>query len=215
MILFLILLYQSVASWISVDIPISVAWTVKQPFPVDVTAGAIRSAIDLYDIPGLALNVYLNDSFRDESKQKFDGRNTISFSSNPEHPAYTTFYLLGGVRHEFDMFFDPSSFSTVQTFHFALLHELGHVYGLNHPNPTMDTIMGRPMLQRPDGSYRQERVYLSLTKYDVLALFRMTPQKLTMDSIYNYTDTIQEQITGCGSSRGLAFHREFDLFLNS
>jgi hypothetical protein len=70
----------------------------------------------------------------------------------------------------FDMYVNPLSATTPQTLHVLFLHELGHVYGLQHTQS--DSIMGYAMWKQADGQYYQEIDYLNFTRADVDEMIR-------------------------------------------
>ena len=73
---------------------------------------------------------------------------------------------------EFDMKLNSLAYITPETLYLSLLHEFGHVYGLDHPDKPDDSLMGKPMIHKPDDSYIQEYKYHTLTQNDVIALYK-------------------------------------------
>lgn len=93
------------------------------------------------------------------NQQTFDGKNTVSFSPDVT-PGETHFYSTQLYkRMEFDMKLNSLAYITPETLYLSLLHEFGHVYGLDHPD-------------KPDDSYIQEYKYHMLTQNDVIALYK-------------------------------------------
>ena len=72
--------------------------------------------------------------------QTFDGKNTVSVSPDVT-PGETHFYSTQLYkRMEFDMKLNSLAYITPETLYLSLLHEFGHVYGLDHPDkPHVDT----------------------------------------------------------------------------
>lgn len=96
------------------------------------------------------------------------------FTDNvPHQPAYT---VLSNMRPQFEVVIDLKAASTPETLHLLLLHEIGHVYGLDHiSNPS--TVMGYA-LQATDitqQQYFQEINFFRLTTLDLEELIRTEP----------------------------------------
>lgn len=125
-----------------------------------------------YELPGITLNLTYAGTIYTHRRQKYDGKNTISFF--PEvSPAETHFYSENLLkRKEFDMKFNSKIYTTPETLYFTLLHEFGHVFGLDHVPRSVDSIMGKGVIRNPDGTYVQEHKYFTLTKPDIIALYR-------------------------------------------
>jgi len=123
-----------------------------------------------YELPGITLNLTFSGFLYTNKKQVFDGKNTISFSPNV-NPGETSFYSIKQKRLEFDMRFNNNCFKTPETLFFVLLHEWGHVFGLNHPNTMDGSLMSKPLIKKHD-IYIQEYKYYMLTKNDVIGLYK-------------------------------------------
>lgn len=161
----------------------------------------IENALDEYRLPKISLNLTYNSTIRVKSIEKYtsmDGINSISF-----HPNYTagstTFYIKSSDIVEFDMKINSYAYKTSQTLYLTLLHEFGHVFGLNHPLVYSDTIMGRGLFRKLDGEYIQEHTYFSLTKDDVKALYKheitFTFDEYKKIYINNYLNSLLELYT--------------------
>ena len=80
------------------------------------------------------------------NQQTFDGKNTVSFSPDVT-PGETHFYSTQLYkRMEFDMKLNSLAYITPEILYLSLLHEFGHVYGLDHPDKPDDSVMGKPMI---------------------------------------------------------------------
>ena len=120
----------------------------------------IERAKKEYELPGITLNL------------TFAGMNTVSFSPDAT-PGETHFYSTQLYkRMEFDMKLNSDAYITPETLYLSLLHEFGHVFGLDHPDRADDSVMGKPMIHKPDGGYIQEYKYHTLTQNDVIALYK-------------------------------------------
>jgi hypothetical protein len=103
-----------------------------------------------------------------------DGYNTIRFASSG-YPAYTNLHLdyktVPYTLREFDMVLDPKWIQTPEMLHLLLLHELGHVMGLQHPPQPTDTVMGYVVQLNEFNMPVQEQDVLHLTRQDVKDIY--------------------------------------------
>lgn len=103
-----------------------------------------------------------------------DGYNTICMRKIGQ-PAYTllqlTYNRVPYTLHEFDIVIDPEWVQTPEMLHLLLLHELGHVMGLEHPAQPADTVMGYVVQVNNGGIVQQETTLLHLTKIDIMNLY--------------------------------------------
>lgn len=128
-------------------------------------------AVNEYSLPGITLNLTFGGMLYTNRRQKRDGINTISFF--PEiYPAETHFYSNLLTRSEFDMKLNSRAYKTPESLYLSILHEFGHVFGLNHPPRSEDSVMSKAMIQNPDGSYVQEFKYYTLTQPDVIGIYQ-------------------------------------------
>ena len=115
-----------------------------------------------------------NNRLSEISGTQLDGYNTIRMATSGQ-PAYTILHMrydvLPPVVVEYDMVLDPVWVQTPEMLHLLLLHEFGHVMGLEHPKNPADTVMGYSVKVNEDGIVQQERVTLHLTKTDILNLY--------------------------------------------
>lgn len=95
-------------------------------------------------------------------------RNFFSFVDAAYHPAFTDFYT---DANTFAVTIDLTTCKTLQTIHVLLLHEIGHVMGLEHVS-SPDGIMSYQFLMQENLSFLQEMVFLSLTKQDIEEISR-------------------------------------------
>ena len=125
-----------------------------------------------YQLPGITLNLTFMGELHTRKRQKFDGKNTISFS--PSNSAGGTQFYSQNIlqRKEFDMKFNSRIFKTVETLYNMILHEFGHVFGLSNTHQSVDSIMSSGIIMKNDGSYVQDNKYYTLTKPDVIGLFK-------------------------------------------
>ena len=125
-----------------------------------------------YELIGITLNLTFTGMLYNTNQQTFDGKNTVSVSpdvtSGETHFYSTQLYK----RMEFDMKLSSLAYIIPETLYLSLLHEFGHVYGLDHPDKPDDSVMGKPMIHKPDDSYIQEYKYHTLTQNDVIALYK-------------------------------------------
>ena len=110
--------------------------------------------------------------------QQMDGINTVQFVKIGT-PAYTNLWLdqstLPPTLLEFDVYLDPDWVTTPEMLHLLLLHELGHVMGLEHPETKEDSVMGYAV-HSSDGTAataEQETKILHLTKNDISNLYTL------------------------------------------
>jgi hypothetical protein len=86
------------------------------------------------------------------------------FERGLPHPAYAK------PDRPFKVFVDLDVALTSQTINILLLHEVGHILGLQHTTP--DTVMGYQLARNNNFIYYQEINFFSLTKGDVNELMR-------------------------------------------
>ena len=73
---------------------------------------------------------------------------------------------------KFDMKLNSIAYLTPETLCLSLLHEFGHAYELDHSDRSDDSVMGKPMIHKPDDNYIPEYNYHTLTQNDVIALYK-------------------------------------------
>ena len=198
-------------TWHNTEIPYTIVHNIYTPRfrPQVFIKDLVEKALDEFRLPGITLNVtYANTIYKGSSSGSIpmDGINSISF--HPSYtPASTSFYQRSTVEIlEFDMKFNSNAYKTAETLYLSILHEFGHVFGLAHPLEKVDTIMGRGLIRKPDGTYVQEHTYFSLAKDDVIALYKHEAVFRTFREhertylntylwslISSYTTTLQEQ----------------------
>ena len=96
--------------------------------------------------------------------------NRLEFVLRDTVPGQTVFWVENRTRRNFHMTFSTNVWYR-PTFYTILLHELGHVYGLDHPDPPSNSIMGL-VLRKPNGVLLQMPHNYHLTALDVYALYR-------------------------------------------
>lgn len=143
------------------------------------TARAVQKAAAEFNAlpfisPILLVSPPENNRLSEISGTQRDGYNTVRMAPSGQ-PAYTILHmrydLMPPVVVEYDMVFDPGWVKTPEMLHLLLLHEFGHVMGLEHPKNPADTVMGYSVKINDDGIVQQERVTIHLTKTDICNLY--------------------------------------------
>jgi hypothetical protein len=180
----------------------------------------VTRAINEYQLPGITLNLTFDGMLYTSRMQGKDGINTISFF--PElYPAETYFYANLLTRKEFDMKLNSRIYKTPESLYMSILHEMGHVFGLNHPSNFEDSVMGKALVKNPDGTYVQEFKYFTLTKPDVIGLYkheamfrsvspsdRMFLNRVLQSILSSYPISMGAQICDCLSGMSRNVYRE-------
>lgn len=105
------------------------------------------------------------------SKHGRNGVSTITLAPLSGTAGTTSSYQ-GSV--EKDVKLDPAQLTTAGLFYNVLLHELGHVVGLDHPRPfDRNSIMGYTLARDPLGRLRQDDQFASIRVNDVLAIHKL------------------------------------------
>ena len=132
----------------------------------------VEKAKTEYELPGITLNLTFAGMLYTNRRQNFDGKNTISFS--PDVTAAETHFYVKNIlqREEFDMKLNSRVYLTPETLYLSILHEFGHIFGLDHPLNSEDSIMGKGLIKKTDGTFIQEYKYYTLTKSDVIGLYK-------------------------------------------
>lgn len=202
-------------SWINNDIPYYIVSNRYIPrfYPEVSVTDLVQRAQKEYELPGITLNLTYMGMIYTNRRQTKDNINTISFYPDT-YPAETLFYSSNLLqRMEFDMRFNTRVYKTPESLYLSILHEFGHVFGLDHPVKGVDSVMGKSLTMNPDGSYVQESKYLKLTQSDIISLYRheaifrsntvsgkMFLNSVLLSILSSYPSSIQEQMFSCENS---------------
>lgn len=118
--------------------------------------------INFYFVDDEKKNIYFCDQLQAGTEN--EKINYFIFGRGLPHPAYAK------PDRPFKVFVDLDVTQTSQTLNILLLHEVGHVLGLQHTDP--DTVMGYQFARTNNFVYRQEINFFLLTKGDVNELLR-------------------------------------------
>ena len=112
---------------------------------------------------------------------------------------------------EIDVIINPDVYPDRQTLYLTVLHELGHVYGLDHPSVHhSDTVMGSVVLLNSTYHAKPLGYWPKLTQHDVLQLYKYevvmygkSPTQangLIRSILHNYPVKLSD-LNSCGVSR--------------
>lgn len=199
-------------SWKNTDIPYYIVSNRYIPrfLPEVNVAELVQRVQREYELPGITLNLTYMGMIYSNRRQIKDNINTISFYPDT-YPAETLFYSSNLLqRMEFDMRFNSRVYLTPESLYLSILHEFGHVFGLDHPIGREDSVMGKSLTMNPDGSYVQESKYFKLTQSDIISLYRHEAifrsntvngkqflNSVLLSILSSYPSSIREQMFSC------------------
>jgi len=147
--------------------------TPSDEHPLERAVPRALSKLQAYGAPPLAVYATTDTKCLTEHLSDDFLFNTIGYA-HTSTAAMTTLVYMGNRIDRFKISIDPTYSYSEETLHIILMHELGHVYGLEHPFPHVDSVMGYTV------NYdAQENMFLQLTYYDVFALTGSYTQALT------------------------------------
>ncbi len=135
-------------------------------------------------------------------------QNVVFFGSFDGEVAKTVTYNTNGIQY-WHMYINADMINDDMTFSVILLHEFGHVYGLKHPPPNTDSIMGYSAIIERNGKMLEEVQYIGLTWIDANDLLDVSQTyckdrnldgpnvERWRDIMSTFPDTISEQRTMC------------------
>ena len=143
----------------------------------------VRNAITELNLPGIVPKATANRFTDVVSPSVQDGISTITFGPYTEtgvtkpYPLRNRMYI-----REIDVTVNPFIYPDSNTLYLTILHELGHVYGLDHPRfGYKNTVMGSTVLLNATHHAIPITYSPTLTQYDVLELYKVEILMYRMD----------------------------------
>lgn len=128
----------------------------------------VGRALSAWTFPGISVRYSVVNSLSNStSDAALDG--TVEFVFGPfATPGHTRRYY----TEEVDVAIHADSFPDCKTLYATILHEMGHLLGLNHPFIRQDSVMGLHLQLRSESSVFEKIPYwVKPTRDDIIAIF--------------------------------------------
>jgi hypothetical protein len=154
---------QGLPLWCSVHVPVNAT----HGFDV---INLLNKGLAEFDLPNLNFKVQVYQYVNDTLRPALDGKCTFVFD---EFDGLGKTMRYPASPNEIDVQINANRFPDEKTLYLTLLHELGHVYGLDHPRfGERDTVMGYVVPVTAEKIAIPITFWASLTRTDVRNLYR-------------------------------------------